>query len=417
MKHYNLVVVGGGLTGVAAAVGAARQNLNVLLIEATGCLGGAMSHALVYPFMPYHTENEDGSRGKLLSGGIFAEMCERHKVAGGVSERGWQPEIFKIILDEMVEESGADILFHTKLIDVVNNGRRIEAVKVSGKSGVKEISADFFIDATGDGDLMAFSGCDYQLGREKDSLCQPMTTCFRMSGVDIKRFKEEFPILQKAYKEAQEKGDILNPRENILVFYGIGNDVLHLNTTRVIKHNPVDDTELSRAEIAARRQVLEMYDFLRKNSESCKNSVICSIGSETGVRESRKLKGVHILKADELINLVDFDDSVAVGRYPIDIHNPEGTGTYMHHFKAGEYYKIPYRSLLPKEKDNLLVAGRCLSAEHEAHSAVRIMPICACLGEAAGIAVAEAKHTDKNMHTVDIAEVQKILVKNGAIIK
>ena len=413
MVHYHLIVVGGGLTGVAAAVRAAREGLKVLLIERTGCLGGAISNALVYPFMKHRATLPDGSM-RVLNAGLFAEMCRRHREAGGASERGWQPEIFKIILDEMVTDAGADILFHNQLVDVSINGRRLESVGVVGKSGIRRYSADFFIDTTGDGDLMALAGCDYQLGRMKDSLCQPMTTCFRMGGVDIEKIKDELPRLTEDYNALQEKGVIKNPRENILVFYGLGKDILHLNTTRVIKHNPVNDAELSRAEIEARRQVLEMYNFLCTHSEACKDAFIISIGEEIGVRESRKLRGVHILTGEELTACTRFPDSIALGNYGIDIHNPEGRGTVQHFFHGEEYFSIPYRSLLPKETDNLLVAGRCLSADHEAHSAVRIMPICACMGEAAGAAAAVAHKTDTNAHTLDVAKVQELLLAGGA---
>ena len=163
------------------------------------------------------------------------------------------------------------------------------------------------------------------------------------------------------------------------MFTGLGRNILHLNTTRVIRHDPTDPFSLSDAELEGRRQVYEMFRFLKENAASCRDAELISIASHIGVRESRKLKGVHVLTADEIKQMVDFEDTIAVGNYEIDIHNPEGTGTTLYYFNGGEYYKIPYRSLLPKEYDNLLVAGRCLSATHEAHSAVRIMPICALL--------------------------------------
>ena len=413
MKHYDLIVAGGGLSGVAAAVSAAREGLRVLLIEKGGCLGGAMSHALVYPFMKHAMFTPEGKL-RLLSAGIFAEMCRRHHDLGGTAGGAWQNEIFKIMLDEMALEAGVEVLLHNQILGARVEKRRLTAVQTVGKGGLAEYGADFFVDATGDGDLMAFAGCDYQLGRESDGLCQPMTTCFRMGGVDLKKFQEEKPALLEAYKALQVSGEIRNTRENILTFTGLGKDVLHLNTTRVIRHNPIDDRDLSAAEMEARRQVLEMYNFLRTHSEACRDAFIVSVASEIGVRESRKLKGVHILKGEELRACVDFPDSIALGNYEIDIHNPEGSGTYLYYFKPEEYFRIPYRALLPKETDNLLVAGRCLSADHEAHSAVRIMPICATLGEAAGVAAAVAKQTDTNAHTVDVSLIQAKLVEKGA---
>ena len=416
VRHYDLIVAGGGLTGVAAAVSAAREGLRVLLIEKGGCLGGAMSHALVYPFMKHAMFTPEGKL-RLLSAGIFAEMCNRHKDMGGTAGGAWQNEIFKIMLDDMTREAGVSVLFHTLILGATVEGRRLTAVQAVGKGGVTEYTADFFVDATGDGDLMAYAGCEYRLGRESDGLCQPMTTCFRMGGVDLQKFHEEKPALLEQYKALQASGEIRNTRENILTFTGLGKDILHLNTTRVVRHNPVDPADLSAAEMEARRQVLEMYNFLRTHSEACRDAFIVSVASEIGVRESRKLKGVHVLTGEELRACVAFPDSIALGNYEIDIHNPEGSGTYLYYFKPEEYFSIPYRALLPKETDNLLVAGRCLSADHEAHSAVRIMPICATLGEAAGVAAAVARQTGTNAHTVDVSLIQAKLVEKGAEIR
>ncbi|MBQ7654473.1 MAG: FAD-dependent oxidoreductase [Clostridia bacterium] len=406
MKKYDLIVLGGGISGVAAAVSAARQGLSVLLIEKYGHLGGAMSNSLVYPFMPYTVRGEGG---KDTNKGLFTEMVDRF---AEYNEHSW--EFYKFVFDDIVKEAGAEVLFHATVIEAKTDGRDVKKVSVATKSGIIEIEADFFIDASGDGELIYMTGCGYQLGRESDNYCQPMTTCFRICNVDVKLFNSELYALNKLYIEQREKGLMQNPREDILVFYGLGEDVIHFNTTRVVKHNPVDPFEITEAEIIARKQVLEMFKFLKENAQSCKKAELISIASHIGVRESRKLKGEHILTGEELKNTVDFEDTIALGCYSIDIHNPTGTGTTLYHFKEGEYYKIPYRCLLPKEYDNMLVAGRCISANHEAHSAIRIMPICASLGEAAGIAVSVAKKTGSNAHTVDIKSVQNTLREVGA---
>ena len=350
-----------------------------------------------------------GDSGKVTSAGIFAEMKARREKYKDLS---W--ETYKFVFDDMVSEAGVEVLFHVTAFEAVTEGREIRSLKVATKCGVLEFAADFFIDASGDGELIAMTGCDYQLGRESDGYCQPMTTCFRLSGVDLDRFNEEKPELQKKYNELQAEGKITNPRENILVFTGIGDGILHFNTTRVVKHDPTDPFEVSRAEMIARRQVNEMVEFLKENSEAFKSSSLVYIANHIGVRESRKLKGVHILTGDELRACTVFDDAIALGCYNIDIHNPTGTGTYIYYFLDGTYYSIPYRSLLPKEYDNMLVAGRCLSADHVAHSAVRVIPICACLGEAAGTALAIAKADGKNAHTVDITKLRARLIEKGA---
>ena len=418
MKKYDLIVVGGGLSGVSASVAAARGGLSVLLIEKSGTLGGAMSNSLVYPFMPFWTNDKETNMKKYLSGGIFKEMLTMQEALGlNTNDMHFNPEYFKFILDELTQDAGVDVLFHAVLYDVMKDDRRIKSINVIAGSEKFSLSADFFIDTTGDGNLFYMAGCDYVLGRESDNLCQPMTTCFRMSGVDIERFNAEKENIQKLYKEYQNARKISNPRENILYFLGIGEGIMHFNTTRIIKRNPTDPFDVSKAEKAARGQILELVNFLKEVSPAFKNSNIISIASDIGVRESRKLRGEHILTEEELKNCTKFEDGIALGNYDIDIHNPAGSGTSHYYFKAGEYYSIPYRSLIPKEFDNLLVAGRCISATHEAQASVRIMPICACMGEAAGLAIAIAKQTNTNAHTLDSDILREKLKSNGAILE
>ena len=162
-------------------------------------------------------------------------MKLRHdKYVDDCKDHEFNSEYFKIVLDDMTAEAGVDVLFHAVVYDVKTDNRKISSVEITAKAQKITVEADFFIDATGDGDLFYLAGCDYQLGRESDNLCQPMTTCFRMSGVDLDLFTEERPRLQELYKEKQAKGEITNPRENILVFFGVGEDVLHFNSTRVV---------------------------------------------------------------------------------------------------------------------------------------------------------------------------------------
>lgn len=427
MKKYDLIVAGGGLAGVSSAIAAARAGVSVLLVEASGALGGALSGAQVYPFCPYYTE-KNGEVTKTVNAGLFSEMIKRHneKIVGHFPPaepnikqadgdiRRFKPEYFKMVLDDMVSEYNVDVLYHSTIYDVAFSGRKIERISVATRAGKLSLEADFFIDATGDGQVFYLAGCDHLLGRDKDNLCQPMTTCFRVCNIDLPLYKKELPELQKLYKEKRASGEITNPRENLLQFYGIGEGIVHYNTTRVVMLDPTDPLSLSRAETEARRQVYEVMDFLKKNSKAYRDAVLISVASEIGVRESRKLKGVHIITEDELFDCTVFDDSIALGNYDVDIHSPDGTGTRIRKFDRDKYYTIPYRSLLPKEYDNLLVAGRCISATHEAQSSVRIMPICASMGEAAGIAIAEAVKSGKTVHTLDVKAVQKSLVEHGA---
>ena len=420
MKSYDLIVVGGGLTGVAAAVSAAREGLSVMLVEQSGALGGALNTNLVYPFMRYWTDCPDGTR-KWLSAGIFTEIFDKtEKLCKPMSKIDFSPEHMKVVLDQLCVEAGVDLLFHASLFEAVTEGRQVKSIRVATKAGAMDLDAHFFIDATGDGDLLAFAGCDFQLGRESDGLCQPMTTCFRLGNVQPLSMEEKKairPVLNELYLKAKAEGRINNPREDILWFRGtaLGETVAHFNTTRVVKLDPTNPLDVSRAEVEARRQVLELVELLRE-VPAFADATLVSVATSIGVRESRKLKGAHIITAQELKDCTRFEDSIALGNYDIDIHNPEGAGTSHYYFAPGDYYTIPYRSLLPVEFDNLLTGGRCISATHEAQASIRIMPICATTGQAAGTAAAVAKKTGTTTHTIDIKKVQTVLRKNGAAI-
>lgn len=412
---YDFTVVGGGLSGIAAAVCAAREGLKVLLVEKGGCLGGAMFNNLVYPFMKSWTRDPKTNEKYHLSAGIFSEMKQRfEKYCPDTTVSSYSPEYYKLVFDDMVREADVDVLFHARAVSVSHADEKIKSVELITPSGTMHVEADFFCDATGNGDLFALAECDFMLGRDSDGLCQPMTNCFRMSGVDVEQFKKDFEMLNRKYTEYQKDGRITNPRENLLVFYGIGEGIVHFNTTRVIKLDPTDPFDISRAEMTARAQIYELDKFLRENSSAFKNSTIISVANEIGVRESRKLKGVYVLTQEDLKALTVFEDSIALGNYDIDIHNSNGGDTSHYYFKNGDYYTIPYRSLLPKEYKNLIVAGRCISATHEAQASIRILPICACLGQAAGTAAAIAYKSDTDLHGLSIPALRETLRKNGA---
>lgn len=217
------------------------------------------------------------------------------------------------------------------------------------------------------------------------------------------------------YKKFKEEGKIKNPREDVLKFDTLQEDILHFNTTRVIKLNPTDAEDLTKAEIMAREQAFEMFEFLKNNFECFKNSHMLSTAMQIGVRESRMICGEYTLTGEDLMACTKFEDSIALGNYDIDIHNPEGSGTSHYYFGPGEYYTIPYRTLIPKNAENLLVAGRCISVTHEAQASIRIMAIVCCIGEAAGTATAISVKDNKNVKDIDVKKLRNTLKKNGAV--
>ena len=412
---WDLIVAGGGLTGVAAAVSARRLGLRVLLIEKAGFLGGAPGTMLINPFMPYST-TVDGRRFEL-SRGFFSELRTMLKELGGYEDgrEDIHEEYLKLALDRLVQREGIQVLFHTVLCGIEKDGETIKSVQAVTKAGVLTFSGRYFIDATGDAALAVMAGCPYHLGRE-DGLCQPMTLCFRIGNVDIPLFQKNRQAMQEKYRELQKEGKIRNPREDVLIFNTLVDGVLHFNTTRVVKHDPTDPFAVTEAEMIAREQMFEMYDFLKNNCPGFEHSQLLYSAGEIGARESRMIDGEYLLTETDLRDCVKFDDAVAAGNYDIDIHNPEGSGTSHYYFPAGTWYTIPYRALQPKNADNLLVAGRCISSTHEAQASYRIMPIVTTLGQAAGTAAALAAKAGTGVKQVDVRLLQDTLKENGAFI-
>lgn len=415
-KQWDLIVAGGGMAGVAAAVSARREGLSVLIIEKAGFLGGAPGTCLINPFMPYSTA-VDGERVEL-SRGFFSEMRQLLREVGGYSDDRHElihEEYVKLAMDRLVKSEGIQPLFHAALSGVKKQAGCLTHVEAATKAGVLSLSGRYFIDATGDADLSVLAGCPYHLGRS-DGLCQPMTLCFRIGNIDIQKFEENRAMMQEMYKKLQQEGKIRNPRENVLVFHTLVDGMLHFNTTRIVKMNPVDPADVTEAEMIAREQMFEMYEFLRANVPGFKKSQLLYSAGEIGVRESRMIDGEYLLTEEDLRQCVKFEDRIAAGNYDIDIHNPEGSGTSHYYFPAGTWYTIPYRSLQPKDTDNLLTAGRCISATHEAQASVRIMPIAVTTGQAAGMAAALAAKAGRGVKDVPVKELQTKLVENGAFI-
>lgn len=414
---YDLIVVGGGFTGVAAAVAASREGLSVLVIEKNGFLGGAACECYVNPFMRYRIIDDKGSEHEIINNGIFETILGRLDEMGALhkNRQTFNEEYIKIIFDRLLRENGVDVLFHSYVIDAETENGKIKSVTVVNKSGKSRLSARYFIDCSGDADLSVFAGCDYQLGREEDNSCQPMTLCFRIANVDTSKFwGKSIDEISALYKRFQAEGKIKNPRENILTFKHVSEGVVHFNSTRVIKHNPTSAEDLTDAEIIAREQMLELYTFMKENIEGFENSVLLASAPKIGVRESRMVKGLYTITADDIIGCKKFEDSIARGNYEIDIHSPDGTGTKLVYLERGNYYTIPYRALVPTKASNMLVAGRCISSTHEAQSAYRIIPICTCIGEGAGLAISLAAKNNTDTQSVNIDELHALMDKYGA---
>ena len=414
MKKYDIIVIGGGFAGASAALSAARAGSSVLIVEKSNSLGGAASNCLVNPFMSNATII-NGKR-QSLSQGTFKEILTKLKKSSALKGASFHEEELKRILSESVLEAGVDLLFHAYIFEVNKQDNQIKSITVATKSGKLELQADYFIDATGDAQVAFLANCPTTLGREPDHLCQPMTLCFRVGNVDVKRFERSRKRLMLAHEKALANSEFINPRENILYFYTPIPNVVHFNTTRVVKKNPTNPFEVTEAEILARKQVYEIYEFMKKHADGLENSFLMMTAAEIGVRESRMIVGDYVLTEKDCKACTKFEDAIAACNYDIDIHNPEGTGTSHYYFPQGEYYTIPYRSLIPQTVDNMLVAGRCISSDHGAQASYRIMPTVCCIGEAAGCAIALAVKDNVSVRDIDVKKLQDLLTKNGAFI-
>jgi hypothetical protein len=410
MYDMDVLIAGGGPGGLAAAVAAARNGANTLLVERYGFLGGMATAGLVNPYMTYWAGKEQ------IIEGIHQEICDRLTAMGayGKSSRtAFDPEAFKYIADRMCEDAGVHVLLHTILTDVSVSDNRIECVEIAGKSGKQSAKAKIFIDATGDADISFMAGAACEKGRVEDGLMQPMTLNFRVCKVDISRMPnwEERNAL---YDHAKAEGRVDCPRENVLLFLTTREGEVHFNQTRITHADGTSSEDLTRAEIEGRRQAWQFLEFLRSDVPGFEDAEIQVSGPQVGMRETRRVIGDYLLTEEDVLTARKFPDCIARGSYDIDIHNPEGSGTVIKRLKPGESYDIPYRCLTPKGIDNLLIAGRPISATHEAHSSLRIMPICIAIGQAAGAAAALSVKSEVIPRKLNIQQLQSTLRSQGA---
>jgi len=409
----DVLVAGGGPAGIAAAVIAARRGARTVLIERYGFLGGMATAGLVNPFMGWH------AGGEPLVAGVFREMLDLMAAIGGYGgEReptAFDPEVFKLVADQLCRQAGVQVRFHTLVTRADVSGSAITAVHTESKSGPEQWTARVYIDCTGDADVAFLAGVPCDEGREADHLTQPMTLNFRMADVDIERMpsREEINAL---FDTAKAEGRVTCPRENVLWFHTLKPGVVHFNTTRVTGLSATKADDLTAAEFEARQQAHELARFLVSDVPGFERAYLQQSAAQIGVRESRRIRGQYALTADDVVQARKFPDGIARSNYPIDIHSPTGAGTDIRGVAEGDYYEIPYRCLLPQGIDNLLVAGRCVSSTHEGQAALRIMPTCFAMGEAVGVAAALACRQSISPQEVEPESLRQALRDQGQIV-
>ena len=439
----DVLVVGGGPAGLGAALGAVQAGARVILAERYGFLGGNATAALVMPLMSFHTQMPTKERrgaatllptdhgpGEAVVGGVLATLLKRLVGVGGAIPPTlatgyvvpFDPEWFKLVALDLLDEAGVQILFHAFASGILGDSQ-VEGVVFETKSGPLAIRAKVTVDCTGDADVAVQAGTPTQVGRN-DGLVQPMTLMFRMAEFHRAAFEQyvkENPAqwrgvhgLWDLVRKATEAGELKLPREDILFFATPHEGEVSVNSTRVTRVLGTDVWDLSYAEWMSRRQMRQIAEFLRRYVPGFEKSYVMQSGVNVGVRETRRIMGDYQLTADDVLSARKFDDAIARGAYPVDIHNPTGTGTILKRLPPGEAYDIPLRSLMPRNAEGLVVAGRCISGTHEAHSSYRVMPIVMATGQAAGVTAALAARRGARPRQLAVNEIQQELMRQGA---
>lgn len=459
-KQFDVVVTGGGTAGAIAGIAAARTGARTLIVERFGHLGGVLSLGMAFHGVA------DGE-GFWVLGGVGRDLLQRLIPLGGAtpitvdplfgSVGGQDPELTKLVLLQMAMEAGAELLFHTTVIDVTKDGSRVTGVIVAHKQGLEVIPALQVVDCTSDADVVAKAGGQWTFGRETDHLAQPGSRIFRMGGVDLSRmwsyladhpddhsipegwhggdFDVEFlrrtpgasmEVFAGLIRKAREAGDYHIPRDRVSIDTMTDRGEITVNVTRVHGVDGTDPDSLTRAEVEAQLQMLEVSRFLRDYVPGFERAYIVSAPFQLGVRETRRIVGDYVLTDGDVREGRSFEDQIGRGAYPLDIHdvkpgsadqNATAWGGGVRLSRIWQSYGIPRRSLLPIGLDNVAVAGRCISASHSAAGSIRGQSVCMATGHAAGTLAALAARSQTDLRIFPIGEAQSILRGQGAILE
>lgn len=429
LNEVDVIIAGGGPSGLIAATAAARLGAKTLLIEREGFLGGMATAGLVAQFFFFFLKDV-----LQVVKGIPEEFTERIKKAGGgtgfekyilnaagldsaplvVTGFPFDPEIAKIVADELVSEAGAHLLFHSMVVDVLMEGERICGVVVEGVGGRREIRANVVIDATGDAVVAKKAGVEV-VGDEEEfrRARMPATLVFRATEIDLPQLRalprEE---KQRIVRRGLEMGEI--PWESLGFFRAPGTKDGFCLMSRISGLDVLDDEDLSQAEIRGRQQIKKIVEFLRREVPGFERCKISAIATRLGIRETRRIVGLYTLTEEDIFSSRTFDDAVVLGGGYVDIHDHAGTGILLK--ELDRPFEIPMRCSFPVSIEGLVVTGRSVSTTRVVNGAIRGMGTMMALGQAAGTAAALAVRRGILPTNVSAAEVQSTLRENGAVI-
>lgn len=416
----DVCVIGGGPTGVAAAVAAARQGVSVFLVESQGCFGGAGTSGLVTAFTAF----TDGVN--FMCGGIGKEVYDRTLAASPRGLNGrclpYQPETLKKIYDDMIAEAGVDFLFFANMVDVVRENGVVKSVIIASKSGLYAVSAKAYVDCTGDGDLCAMADAPYAQGDEAGNV-MGATLCSMWMNIDWNApTMEQNAMLEKAFADKL----FTHEDRHLPGIFPTGEQSGMGNLGHVFGVDSTQEEDLTRAMIEGRKLLPEFIEYYQKYvGGAFARAYPVTTAATLGVRESRRILGDYILNVQDYNTRAVFDDEIGRFSYPIDMHVSAATmEAYRHYhdlfyappYADGETYGIPYRCLVPQTLDNVFVGGRCISTDKKMQASIRVMPCCFITGQAAGVAAAMCVQQEKTSRQINVSELQDRLVELGAFL-
>ncbi len=435
MGQHDVIVCGGGTAGSCAAIAAARGGAKTLLIEQFGFLGGSQTGALVVPYMNYF------AGAQQLIAGMHQEIIDRLAAwPGGCRSGAFNYELLKYVLEDMACEAGVELLYHTFLAETVVEAGCLAAIVAYNKSGRHELAAKQFIDCTGDADIAFRAGVPCESGRPEDGLNQSASLRFVVGNVDLDALAVKITELTDRPAAPPElsmgfaKGYTVAPKIEALVDQATADGVFALeeggyvqffsipgrpgevafNCPRITFVNGAKAEDLTKVQVQGRKVIPKIMEFGRRYLAGFDDAYLLLTAPLPGIRESRRIVGEYVLTAEDCLYPTRFPDRIAKSSYPVDVHNPSGVGVTLKKLPPGEYHDLPYRCLVPLQVDDLLVAGRCISATFEAQAAIRIEPTCRAMGEAAGTAAALCLERECTPRALSAEVLLGKLAENGA---
>ncbi|HZH71921.1 MAG TPA: FAD-dependent oxidoreductase [Mariniphaga sp.] len=397
LGEYDVIVSGAGPAGVSAAIEAGRNGAKTLLVEAHGCLGGVWTSGLLTWILDQ--ANKSGFMRELED-----HLTSRYAVSTDIDTGrvlSFDPEIMKLLLEDLCLEAGVEIIFHSRVVAAVkDNYQRLSHVVTESKSGREAWKGNVFIDTTGDGDLAALSGCGFDMGREGDSALQPFSLLALISGVTFDEISEfsrwagdKGSASKKRLFEAIKNGGLV-PSYMSPSIHPIRNDLFKLMVNHQYGFSPLNSREVTKATLQARKEINDIVNALKSTGGVWKNLKLIATAEQIGIREARRIHGLYTVTKEDLIKGARFEDAVCRVTFGVDVHSvsikdEESRGAYNQSVKSKDY-DIPLRSLIAKDVGGLMMAGRCISGDFIAHSSYRVTGNAVSMGQAAGRTAAYA---------------------------